>query len=893
MPIQVQAPDGSIAEFPDGTPKKVITRAMAQKFGGPQAPPAAPKPTVRAKPMTPRERGFAQAKQNDKGAILPDWLRGTLAGVNKGAFMNAPDYVGALIENTADIVRGKGGNLNAKIDEYLGRADYERSRSPTGNFLGELVGSVVGVGKAAKGAAGIKSAALASTKVPVAAKVAVNAASNAAKIQKGQRVRNVARLAATGAAGGAAYAAADRQDVATGATVGAIGGPALVGLGKSAAYLGRPFADMLGITKAPALLKRFTTATMDEMQAAASRFRQETGTEPTLFEILPLVDRKRLTTEVVGVSAGTNEAAANAVRQRLLNVGPEMARTARQATGEGRQRVAEAMARDLAVARQRGNPGAGPRAAEPNRGILPGGYGADRSPADLDNFMRGESGARMATTEGAPAADSLRDIFPTSLRRNEDTGEIEEVFSDPEVNAAVISAAKGLRLRLSPDNAEADIAGLTAGDLTRVLRDLAKVAPGAPNKAAAMRAEQRIMDHIDSTNPAASAAIADMRANWASRNRMMEGMIEGGRSRTQESIPAITRETRNAYQTAEGTTGRFLGQSNQLARDFGGTTKDAARKIENISQSGETQAALRQNLGDAPAEQLTSAAQAQERSIRALAGLDKERAPNVDTMDLGDLSTVALSLAPSAMIRTKAWAISRILQAAPKIPERRAMELVEGLFSQNRAVNQKAIAMLDRAGPQGRNALALISGGIAEQLGRAGAAPAGTSTAGQAQAAEMPVPGADISGADQAPVQEASSYDEVLADWEANADPELLDLIDRQFQQESGNQQFGPDGEPLESSAGALGIAQVMPDTAPEAAALAGLEWDEEAYRTDPAYNKLLGIAYMEEMLRKFDGDVELALAAYNAGPGAVKRAGRVPNFPETQNYVAKIAGGR
>lgn len=907
MPIRVQAPDGSIAEFPEGTPKQVITRAMAQKFGGPQNPPA-PAPTTRSKaapatkPMTARERGFAQAKQNDQGALLPDWLRGTLAGINKGAFMNAPDYVGALIENTADIVRGKGGNLSWKVDEYLGRADYERSRSPTGNFIGELAGSVVGLGKALKGASAIKSAALSSTRVPVAAKVALDAASKAATVKRtagltGKTLRatqaaNLGRISAAGAASGAAYAAADRQNVSEGAAMGAVGGLALVGLGKAGAFLARPFSDMLGRTKAPELLRRFTSASMEEMQAAASRFRQQTGAEPTLFEILPLVDRKKLTQEVVGVSAKTNEATAAAVRQRLQNVGPEMARTANQATAPGRQRVVEQMAADLATARQRGNPGAGLRAAEPNRGVLPGGYGGDRSPADLDQFMRGEATARMQSTENTPIAENLRSIFPTAPRLNED-GTVEEVFSDPEVNQAVIAAAKGLRLRLDANDPTADIAGLTAGDLTRILRGLAQVAPGTPNKAAAMRAEQRIMDYIDETNPAASAAVADMRANWAARNRMFEGMVEGSRSRTRESIPSITRETRNAYQTNEGAAGRFLGQSNKLAQDFGGTGRETARAIEDIAQSGQTQAALRQNLGDDPAAALADAARAQENSIRAFGSLSKENAPNASTMGLGDLFAVTVSLAPSAMIRTKAWAFSRMLQAAPKISEPRALELVDSLFSQNAATRNAAIAMLGKAGPQGREALALIGGGLAAQLGAAANAPGKPSTAGQAQATEMPVPGAGIPGADQTPVQEANSYDEVLADWEANADPEMLDLIDRQFDQESGGQQFGPDGEPLESSAGALGVAQVMPDTAPEAAALAGLEWDEEAYRTDPAYNKLLGIAYMEEMLRKFDGDVELALAAYNAGPGAVKRAGGVPNFKETQDYVAKIAGGR
>lgn len=92
----------------------------------------------------------------------------------------------------------------------------------------------------------------------------------------------------------------------------------------------------------------------------------------------------------------------------------------------------------------------------------------------------------------------------------------------------------------------------------------------------------------------------------------------------------------------------------------------------------------------------------------------------------------------------------------------------------------------------------------------------------------------------------------------------------RIIQQESGNRQFGRDGQPLTSSAGAIGVAQLMPATAPEAARMAGLPWDEELYRTDADYNEQLGRAYFDNMAGKYDGDVFLAAAAYNAGPGMV-----------------------
>lgn len=120
---------------------------------------------------------------------------------------------------------------------------------------------------------------------------------------------------------------------------------------------------------------------------------------------------------------------------------------------------------------------------------------------------------------------------------------------------------------------------------------------------------------------------------------------------------------------------------------------------------------------------------------------------------------------------------------------------------------------------------------------------------------------------------------------------------------ESGSKQFDDNGRPLTSPKGAIGIAQVMPGTAPEAAKLAGLPWDENRYRTDAEYNKALGRAYFNKQLQDFGGDLSLAYAAYNAGPGAVRKAlveaNADPSAPkriewlsllpkETQNYVAK-----
>lgn len=83
------------------------------------------------------------------------------------------------------------------------------------------------------------------------------------------------------------------------------------------------------------------------------------------------------------------------------------------------------------------------------------------------------------------------------------------------------------------------------------------------------------------------------------------------------------------------------------------------------------------------------------------------------------------------------------------------------------------------------------------------------------------------------------------------------------------------------SAKGAIGVMQLMPDTARD------LGVDPR----DPAQNIRGGALYLRRMMSAFGGDVRLALAAYNAGPAAVRKHGGVPPYAETQAYVTSILG--
>ncbi|GIX19698.1 lytic transglycosylase domain-containing protein [Erythrobacter cryptus] len=120
------------------------------------------------------------------------------------------------------------------------------------------------------------------------------------------------------------------------------------------------------------------------------------------------------------------------------------------------------------------------------------------------------------------------------------------------------------------------------------------------------------------------------------------------------------------------------------------------------------------------------------------------------------------------------------------------------------------------------------------------------------------------------PVRYAAKIHELAARFDLS--PSLLEAL--VWQESRWN-------ENAVSPVGARGLAQLMPGTA----RYLGVDPD------DPFANLEGGARYLREQLDRFDGDLEKALAAYNAGPGRVLRSGGIPNIRETKLYVAAIMG--
>jgi soluble lytic murein transglycosylase-like protein len=159
----------------------------------------------------------------------------------------------------------------------------------------------------------------------------------------------------------------------------------------------------------------------------------------------------------------------------------------------------------------------------------------------------------------------------------------------------------------------------------------------------------------------------------------------------------------------------------------------------------------------------------------------------------------------------------------------------------------------------------IATGAVSAQASPGGFAAALASAGSPAGAASAQATTGAASGQYDALIEQAAARNGI--------EPALLHGL---IQQESG---FDPNST---SSAGAAGLTQLMPGTASSLGV---------ANPLNPAESIEGGARYLGQMMAQFGGNAEAALAAYNAGPGAVEQYGGIPPYAETQSYVTKVLG--
>jgi len=244
----------------------------------------------------------------------------------------------------------------------------------------------------------------------------------------------------------------------------------------------------------------------------------------------------------------------------------------------------------------------------------------------------------------------------------------------------------------------------------------------------------------------------------------------------------------------------------------------------------------------------------------------------------GDL---APSLSGFGIAKGPAYAAGAIL--SPVVAGGIAATSLTAKVLANRLRKQKIQALID----------SIAGGGKFDENVLAAPAIAGARSAIMPDEQEQPQSALDEQGQPQ-PVPAGTVGVDAQPPDTANLNPTFQKMLGI----ESATGQFDKNGKTVISPVGAVGAAQIMEDTAPEAAALAGLEYDRDRLYGDEEYNKALGSAYYEMLLKEF-GDPILAAAAYNGGIGRLKTAIKKSESsgrpwisfmkPETKNYVAKL----
>lgn len=649
----------------------------------------------------------------------------------------------------------QGRPYNEVFREVQAQESAVRDRSLTGNIIGALYGG--------GGTGAIASGALRAGGARVGGRVG-QAAQSFTRLERGQRLRNVGKLAAGGAIGGGAQAAGEGSDVSQGVAVGAIAAPVLVGLGKGAMrVLALPASAIGGSSAVKGVLRRMTNTTTEDLAARAAARRAETGTEPTVFELLDPADQKRILEDVVGPNADVGEDAARTIAARLQETGGAMQGRVGAITAPRVQAAEEEIAGRLASAR--GTAGEGDQAFAAQ---------AARSPEAMERLRSEEAAAIMAPFDNQIAVGSVDDLVPT-VPVNRDRTIVEA--PDPEIAAVIRSVSGTARLRGE--------GGITVNEITKMRRKLRALAnKNDINSGPAAAALQNIDEVVAARMPEAAAAIARMDEAFAGASRMAEGMQVGARTTVRDvpgSVGTSDRESqliRNVFDTPEGATGRALGQTNRLLEMFAGGASESARALREIRSNSTIQRAISENIGAQESGDIVKAATALDDGVRALArALPRAEGAGQGADDLDVLVDAFTIGNPASFPTAKMWALRRLVNATP-MPERTARNLVEMLFSRDPNMTRRALNLLNSSIEDAASFRRDL--GLAMVLGQVSASSNAASVSEPAAQAATPEGEPDYSQMSDEELLQMYEQQSGEPDYSQMSDEELLALAEEQ-----------------------------------------------------------------------------------------------------------------
>lgn len=922
MPLyNVNAPNGKVYKF-SGPPglthaqQKARVLQMDPNAGNPipvstvradraaAAPTPAPASASTSAPSQPPQQNFMQRLADDFhsfGSGVAQWIPFNAVNrlVAEGAALTGHGTYGQNLQH-----------MNAMQMAAKKAHPYLYGAGAVGGAVGGGAGLVKGVGAIGS----------ALSKAPGILGAAGEGLSGLTTLKEGQTAANAAKLAA----GSGAYGATDRaleggspgqiaESAAISAPLGPLGAKVADVAGSVIGSLFRPVGEYLTKSQFGHALRTFTTATKEEIDAAMKDYSTATSgtSKKTLFEYLPQADQDRIAQYLLGQKSGAGETArsvaAPLIRARAGNVRSEMKALAEKATAPQQTPVVNSLASDLANSRNsaivqdlaQGNPVA--TSATPSPQELALAREAANSPTALTKLKSQESHNIMASHDNqvvAGSVDPLMESNPILIA----PGVVSRQEIDPAVRNAIISVAGPLKVTRQP---------ITVRGLTGMIREASSVADNPVTDPNVRATYQAAADHLEQKlaelNPEAANAYSYMKMQRAGKERMREGVTQGLTGRNELTPAQLNasgglRKSTNIYETPEGQSGLNLGQIQAVKSAFHQTPEIANAETSKLANNLTTQDVLAKNVGNRAAAKIVRGATAQESGLGALSRL-RSKLENGGEPDVASAAgNIALALNAGSFPLTRANAVMRLWRGIA-MRKSTAEGLANMLFSGDEAQVAKALGLLSNSGRAGREEL--LNWGKAITAANAG--PAATTPLGNTPApSPAPAPASAPLGNTSAPAPskkpampqaEPSPYSHVLQKVWNSEDPAFLRLLTRQWQRESSHGQTDSNGNPITSPAGAIGAAQVMPATAPEAARFAGIPWNEDAYKHDATYNRILGAAYMAKMLIKYRGNVRRALAAYNDGPSnvdaAIKKAdggdwlAQLPK--ETRDYVEAL----